>query len=108
MQSTLLGGKPKIKDVFVKLLPLAAEWRNIGVMLDISDDKLQAIERDRQQGNDCLREMISEWLKSIDPPPTWSKLADAVKPFHPAMAKEIRDSVATSFTEKMLCTTSQH
>ena len=83
-----------MRDVFDKLLPLAAEWRNIGVLLDISNDKLQAIKCDEQQVNGCLREMISEWLKSTDPQPTWNNLADAIKPFDPQKAEEIRASVA--------------
>ena len=34
--------------------------------------------------------MLSEWLKKIDPPPTWEALADAVETVDPIKAKEIR------------------
>ena len=88
------GVKPKLKDVFHKLLPLATNWKNIGALLGISNDKLQAIRCDEQHIHDCLREMISEWLKTTDPQPTWNNLADAVKPFDPSKAKEIQNSVA--------------
>lgn len=39
---------------------------------------------------DCLEEMISEWLKRVDPPPTWAALADAVETLDEVKAREIR------------------
>ena len=85
-----IGDKPKLKDVFKKLLPLAADWNSIGVLLGIKDNSLREIKHNESQAHDCLREMLSEWLKSDDPPPTWNSLVDALEPFNPAKAKEIR------------------
>ena len=34
--------------------------------------------------------MLSEWLKQIDPAPTWSAQAEAVEVVDPSKAKEIR------------------
>lgn len=80
------GDKPKLKDAFEKLLPLAADWNNIGVLLGIKDNILREIKHNERQGYDCLREMLSEWLKIDNPRSTWNSLADAVKLFNAAKA----------------------
>ena len=77
----------KLRDAFKKLLPLAADWNNIGVLLGIKDNILREIRHNEKQGYDCLREMLSEWLKIDNPPPTWNSLADAVKLFNAAIAQ---------------------
>ena len=33
--------------------------------------------------------MLSEWLKQVDPQPTWKQLADEVNNIDPAKAQEI-------------------
>ena len=84
----------KLRDAFKKLLPLAADWNNIGVLLGIKDNILREIRQNEKQGYDCLREMLSEWLKIDNPPPTWNSLADAVKLFNSAIAQEIKNCIA--------------
>ena len=91
---SLPGDKPKLRDIFEKLLPLAAHWNNIGVLLGVKNHILQEIKRNERQSQDCLREMLSEWLKIDNPPPTWDNLASAVKPFNPAKAQEIIGCIA--------------
>ena len=81
-------------DAFEKLLSLAAHWRNIGVLLGIKNDDLHAINLNEKEDDNCLREMLSLWLKNTNPLPTWSTLADAVEHYDPAKAQEIRDSIA--------------
>jgi len=39
--------------------------------------------------DDCLRDMLSMWLKQIDPYPTWQSLADAVQIINPSVAQQI-------------------
>ena len=90
----LSDDQPELKDVFGKLLPLAAHWRNIGVLLGIKDDDLHVINRTVKEGDDRLREMLSLWLKNKNPLPTWSILAGAIEHYDPAKAQEIRDSIA--------------
>ena len=34
--------------------------------------------------------MLSEWLKQVDPPPSWKDIADAVGMVDPVKAEEIR------------------
>ena len=88
------GDQPKLMDVFRKLLPLAARWRNIGALLGISNDILRAIRYDERESDNCLREMLSVWLKNTNPLPTWEILAGAVEHYDPAKAQEIRDCIA--------------
>ena len=80
--------------MFEKLLPLAADWNNIGALLGVKDDILKKIKHDEEGSYGRLREMISEWLKIDNPQPTWSNLADTIKKLNPAKAEEIRNCIA--------------
>ena len=43
--------------------------------------------------NSCLRAMLTEWLKQVNPRPNWAQLADAVESFNEAnLAEELRNS----------------
>ena len=86
-----IGGKPELKDVFKKLLPLAIHWKTIGTLLGVSKTILNRIKSDEEGVNDRLQEMLSEWLKQIDLTSTWSALADAVETTDQSIAKEIRE-----------------
>jgi hypothetical protein len=76
--------------VFDKLLPLATHWKSIGTLLGVSKPVLDKIKSDEEGANDRLQEMLSEWLKQIDPPPTWTALAAAVEKIDSSKAVEIR------------------
>ena len=53
---------------------------------------MDGIAVDQSDMDSRLRAMLSEWLKQVNPPPTWAKLADAVEPFDKAKAEELRNS----------------
>ena len=53
-------------------------WHNIGVVLRIPPDTLEAIKSDYRDTKDCFREMLKVWLRTM-PQPTWTELADALK-----------------------------
>ena len=73
-------------------MPLASNWKTVGTLLNLSDSDLDSIKADNQnQSLECLREMLSHWLRQVNPEPTWEALANAVEPINPAKAKEIRD-----------------
>ena len=78
------------------LYPLATKWTDIGTLLGVSEPILDRINRERERIHDCLREMLSEWLKQIDPVPTWKELIDAVEIADKSKAKEISESLAQS------------
>ena len=72
------------------LLPIAADWQNIGVFLNISDSDLKQIESDYSgRCRDCVREMIRRWLKQVNPAPSWKNLAEAVEEIDPSIAERI-------------------
>ena len=75
-------------DVQSELIPVAANWRSIGIALRLKLDVLESIEtRFKGDPNVCLLHMVTEWLKrNFDVKkfgePTWQKLVKAVG--HPA------------------------
>ena len=71
--------KPELKDLLKELIPKAAEWENIGVMLGIKDGILKTIKLDHPNNSKgCLREMLRTWLNTVDPSPSWSVMIDAL------------------------------
>ena len=65
-------------------------WKTIGTLLGVSKPVLDKIRSDEEGANDRLHEMLSEWLKQTDPPPTWTALADAMEMIDSSKAQEIR------------------
>ena len=88
----MAGERPKLSKAFRKLLPISREWKNIGTLLELSSGILDGIAADEADMNSRLRAMLTEWLKEVSPPPTWTQLADVVEPFDKAKAEELRNS----------------
>ena len=55
------------------------EWYNIGLELSIDPETLNVIKRDNAKTNDCFREMLTTWLKIVQPKPTLAVLAEALQ-----------------------------
>lgn len=91
--STILGTKPRLKEVLKELLPLAANWKIIGTLLDVEKHILDNIEANKEVlgSQNRLHEMLSEWQKQVTPSPTWDLLADAIEDFDKSKAQDIRD-----------------
>ena len=89
------GGEPKLSAVFKELLPLAARWVTIGVLLGIDDypGKIDKIKSDERTVEEQLRKMLSEWLKTPSLQPSWTSLANALELVDPGKAEEIRSSL---------------
>ena len=87
----ILGEKPKLKDIFKELFPVATYWMTMGTLLGIPGHILDKINSNQKRIDECLREMLSEWLKQIDPPPTWTALAEAVEVFDESKAQRLRE-----------------
>ena len=85
--------KPKLKDLLSELLTkVASKWMNIGIMLDIEQGKLSTVKADHGSDSEsCLREMLQIWLSQVEPSPTWSTMAKAIKSIgNPELARDLR------------------
>ena len=72
--------EPSLSSTLQKLFPLVKHWKSIGIWLGLSAALLDKIGRENQyRERDCLREVLEEWLKMIDPHPTWKRFDAAVK-----------------------------
>lgn len=75
-----------IKDLgtlYEFLLPIAASWYEIGLVMKIADGELDAIKADSAQEGvkGCLRKVLGKWLKSPHHScaPTKNKLIEILK-----------------------------
>ena len=81
---------PKLRDAFKDLLSLAHEWMTIGILLGVPKHILERIKADEDGARNRLQAMLSEWLKQVDPEPTWASLVEAVENVDQQRAQEIR------------------
>lgn len=59
-------------DLVNELYDQRTKWKRIGLGLSVPKSDLEAM-----SGNDdydCLENMLSKWLKGINPPPSWERL----------------------------------
>lgn len=91
---TLIDDKPELKDLFRQLYPLADHWENIGCLLGIKQHALKRIKKDEENVHDRLQEMLSEYLKQVDPLPTWKNIIDTVDIIDSSKAKEMNANLA--------------
>ena len=71
---------------------VASNWRAIGTFLEIPAGELNTIaERERGNPQRCLMEMLGVWLCRVNPPASWTDIAEAVEiTGRPDIAQEIR------------------
>ena len=91
-----LGDKPKSKDVLKILSPLAKDWKFIGGLLGIKIPVLNNIKRDEEGVRDCLHAMLEEWLKQVNPQPTWKDLISVVETIDSSKAEEMKKFLASA------------
>ena len=84
----------QLRIVFRDLFSLADEWKAIGTLLGVSPSTLQNVQQEEQKTNNRLQKMVVEWLKMLDPPPTWMALAEAVELLDTGKAQKIRNRIA--------------
>ena len=73
--------KPDIKDLIKELYTTASDkWEFIGLLLGIKQSRLNTIKAAQSKvPENCLREMLDVWLKSVSPPPSWAAIAEAIE-----------------------------
>ena len=90
LESDKSNEPPTLSQTFKILVHKSDRWRNIGLLLDLDDGILGKIDAEyRGIPDNCLREMLSLWLKQVNPQPTRNALAEAVKVYDPKLAEQI-------------------
>ena len=76
-----------------ELLDVSHKWFDIGLKLQLSVGTLECIRDQYPSPSTSLREMLLDWLKKVDPPPTWEGLACALESRtvgEPRLAEQLR------------------
>ncbi len=71
-------GPDDLIDVLTELLDVSSNWENIGLGLRLSPGILQALKGPYKPPEDCLRDMLREWLNR-SPDPSWQSLIRALR-----------------------------
>ena len=82
LTSQLTGQQLSDNDLPVVMEALnvaCVKWYNIGMMLRLKFDRLDAIKEQYSNPSDCLRETLKIWLKIYPSHPTWSNIVDALR-----------------------------
>ena len=90
-----LKDTPSSKYAFLALKPIANKWKTIGTLLDLPSGKLDSIQVESHWDDDRMREMVDEWLKTLDA--TWEDLIAAVKVVNETRASEIEHEYIYSY-----------
>lgn len=92
-----IGEKPDLAKVFKETIPISAEWKNLGTLLNIPSNILDEIAANETEARGRLRQMLIEWLKLINPQPSWGQLIDALEPLNQTKAAELRSRCANTW-----------
>ena len=65
--------------VMEELNKVCVKWYDIGMMLRVRLDRLDAIKEQYSNPPYCLRETLKLWLKTYPSLPTWSNIVDALR-----------------------------
>ena len=68
-----------IRVLYKELKGLSQQWRDLGTLLDLTDEELDKVES--QCSSDplkCTLSILKVWLSKEGPPPTWELILDAV------------------------------
>ena len=89
-----------------------SKWFSLGIELSITVTSLEAIkQKNKENADDCLTEMLLEWLRQASPKPTWACIVAALR--EPTVGLEqLAESVEKEYLiiegmRGMECTTSE-
>ena len=69
-----------LADVQRKLFAVRTEWYNLGLELGQRVPTLDSIDaKCSGDPSQCFRQVLAEWLKGVNPPPTWQAMVKALK-----------------------------
>ena len=72
-------GQEDLKSLHSELHPVSDKWFSIGVQLQVPIGTLKCIRSDIRTVAECLLEMLTVWLRQINPPPTWNILTEVLE-----------------------------
>ena len=76
----IMSERPKLKDLVEELHDVKAKWKSIGIQLEISMPTLDRIEsKHKNNPEEAFTEMMGEWLKQDDEPPSWPAIVNALR-----------------------------
>ena len=82
---------PKVRDLIHKA---RSKWYDLGLELGVEEETLKTIRKDNNYETEaCFRDMLSAWLKMVDPCPSWEGLIAALKKScigHEELADKVR------------------
>lgn len=85
---------PKSLPKVLKLIWKARDkWFNLGLVLGVDEIALKMLKHRYSDEEACFREMLSTWLKMIDPLPSWEGLLAALREppvGHALLAEHVR------------------
>ncbi len=79
-----------LQDVFSLLIKATDDWYELGLALGIPVDTLEGIDSNKNSNQDCLREMLTHWLRS-SPSCTWSDICNGLRSDTVKQADKIED-----------------
>ena len=82
-----------------ELANVRPKWYDIGLGLGLDVGTLDGIKTDQRNISDCLREALKTWLKTYLPPPTWSKVVEALG------TKTVNEMRLAAYLEQKYCST---
>ena len=86
--------KPTLKDLTSELyITAASKWEIIGIQLQLDPGKLDTFKTKEDEA--ALIEVLKMWLRTVDPPPTWKVIIDAVRLFNPSLAASLTTKYST-------------
>jgi len=68
-----------LKDVHEELIGISHKWYDIGLQLNLPVGTLDRIREQYSDPQTRLREILKNWLVSVNPYPTWRALVEVLK-----------------------------
>ena len=89
-----------LKSVRSSTWEARSKWMDIGIELNVMKSDLEVIQENCGSNVEkCFTEMLTLWLKNVDPPPTWSAMIAALR--DPAVGlKKLSDDVSNRFSKR--------
>ena len=89
-----------------KLFAVNTEWYNVGLELGLHASTLDSIyAKYSGDPSQCFRHVLKEWLKGVNPPPTWQAMINALESPTVAqyqVAKQIRTEIPQAISMQPL------